>query len=511
MVFIRKIRRGQRIYLAEVESVREGARVHQKFIRYVKNDSGTLRGKSKQILDSLIVQGPRISGSVIALNWIAEQIGLHTLLGSNANAILTLVYAHCHSTNSILKAGRWYKRTELGRLFGQEEMLDCQLRQAIVELSKQDLFAMQKSIFEKIMAFTKNKPSSVLYDVTNTYFTGNNCRMAKMGLDKEGVHGRKLIQIGLAVTKKHGFPIFHQLHPGNISDHRLFSEAILALQRVGIENGLIIYDRGMTSKVSVLELSTQHWKVIAGMPMHQGIKNLVSKMDLQGLESMRNRVAQGDTIFYVKAIKFKLGDTPGQLLILLNPRKAQSLKERRRASIVREQKRKKGTPHLNAKFKKYFTQTGGVNSHAVKREEQYDGLSFIFTNTRMPIPDIVHTYFSRNLIEQSFHGFKGSLALRPVRVWLEEHVKVHVFICYLAYSLTTTFRYLLDQKRGKPGFALLKGVSCEKAFEELTQVYRIYFEPDSELEPEKPCISRLISLTKLQDSITKAVSSTLDL
>ncbi len=52
-----------------------------------------------------------------------------------------------------------------------------------------------------------------VYDVTNTYFYGKKCPLAKCGKDKEGVKGRPLIQIGLGVTKQKGVPVVHSKLP----------------------------------------------------------------------------------------------------------------------------------------------------------------------------------------------------------------------------------------------------------------------------------------------------------
>ncbi len=43
MSFIRKIKRGNRIYLAEVENYRDGVKVHQKLIRYLGPDPTCLQ------------------------------------------------------------------------------------------------------------------------------------------------------------------------------------------------------------------------------------------------------------------------------------------------------------------------------------------------------------------------------------------------------------------------------------------------------------------------------------
>lgn len=119
--------------------------------------------------------------------------------------------------------------------------------------------------------------------------------------------------------------------------------------------------------------------------------------------------------------------------------------------------------------------SGKINSHAIKREEKYDGLSFIFTNGKFSQEEIVKMYFGKDLIEKSFQSLKGVLSLRPIRMWLEENIEVHVFICYLEYTLLTTFRFFLEKSRKKAGFQELIHLSVTEAFDELTDVYRVYF------------------------------------
>jgi transposase len=72
-----------------------------------------------------------------------------------------------------------------------------------------DAEAWQQQMFESVCRHYRLHPSGVVYDVTNTYLYGSSCSLGRLGKDKEGVKGRPLIQIGMAVTQEEGLPLFH--------------------------------------------------------------------------------------------------------------------------------------------------------------------------------------------------------------------------------------------------------------------------------------------------------------
>ena len=509
MTFIRKLKRNGRIYLAEVENKRDGAKVRQRIVRYIGVPPEHVKSIFPKHFSELKIDSSRVFGSVIALDFVAKQIGLYDLLGEHAEAIMTLVFCHCHDYRSVVKAEQWFQKTDLSKIFSGKEITEKQLRNGIEALEKLDQLSLQKSIFENFIQFCGEDSSSIVYDVTNTYFTGCCANIGKKGKDKEGVRGRMLIQIGLAVTKEHGFPIFHQVHPGNIHDAKIFSEALTHLKQFGIKGGVIVYDRGITAKNSIFELSHSNWKFIAGMPAHQGIRKLISKMDLSNLENYRNRVEQGVTTFYVTTVDYSFGHTPGKLIILSNPRKKQAQKEDRIQKVIQAQKRFHAKEEVDPSLKVFLTKEGKLNTHAIKREEKFDGLSFLFTNGKFSRQEIVQMYFGKDLIEKSFHTLKGVLSIRPIRMWIEENIKAHVLICYLGYALLTTVRFLINKNLGKLG---INDISAEEAIEELATVYRVYFYRESECSEsggQNSQLSKLVTLTKRQEQILKAISPNL--
>lgn len=507
--FIRKIKRNGRIYLAEVRNQRDAGKVRQHVVRYLGLAPDQEAHSFPKSIAELKIDGSRVFGSVIVLDFIARQLGLYEILGEHAHGILALVFCHCHDYRSVLKVEQWFEKTDLKQIFAGKDISEKVLRNAIEALEKFDQLALQKSIFEKLVEFCKPDKSSVIYDVTNTYFTGNAANLGKQGKDKEGVRGRRLIQIGLAVTKQHGLPIFHQVHPGNIHDAKIFGEAIVLLKRLGIKSGTIVYDRGITSKISVLELSSENWKFIAGMSAHRGIKKLISKMDLSKLEVYRNRIEQGLSTFYVTTTEYKFGSTRGKLTILLNPRKKQAKKEERLQRIIQAQKDFIAKEPVDLSSKKFLTKHGKLNTHAIKRAEKLDGLSFIFTNGKFSRQEIVGMYFGKDLIEKSFQTLKGVLSIRPIRMWLDENIRAHVMICYLAYTLLTTLRFLLKKNGKKPEIC---NMSAENAIEELASIYRVYFHRDAKkdtVNQENTQLNKIVTFTEKQKDILKAISETL--
>ena len=49
----------------------------------------------------------------------------------------------------------------------------------------------------------------------------------------------------------------------------------------------------------------------------------------------------------------------------------------------------------------------------------------------------------KEIVERAFKQLKGILNLRPIRVWLQEHINGHIAICYLAYAIIAYMNYKL--------------------------------------------------------------------
>lgn len=447
MSFIRKIKRGNRVYLAEVESYRDDGKIRQRFIRYVGVSEESKPNDIRFYARDVEVRSVKVSGPILVMESVARELGLFELLGGLAEPILTLVFAHCMDYKSVRETEKWFETTDLQSVFSCDKMTENTLYNAVERLREYDTEWLQESIFENMQNLLGEDESGCIYDGTNTCLSGTRSDLANKGKDKEGVRGRRLIQIGLGVTRTKGIPIFHQVHNGNIHDSKMFKEAIYTFNNRGVKKGLMVYDRGTACIDSILRLSKTGWKSLAGLPMHGGVKSAISNMDFEKMQSFRNLVVQGGTELFVKSLPYQISDTKGKLLVLMNSSRKHVLSSERRLRINADKEVIKREPdEVSEELKKYFNCDGNINVHAVERAERYDGLSFLFTNAKLNISEAVSSYFAKDLIEQCFKMEKSILNLRPIRFSLDSNIKSHIMICYLALALITTLRCRLTNK-----------------------------------------------------------------
>ena len=73
------------------------------------------------------------------------------------------------------------------------------------------------------------------------------------------------------------------------------------------------------------------------------------------------------------------------------------------------------------------------------------GYSLIYHNTKYSSAEVVSKYYDKDMVERAFKQIKGVLSLRPIRVWLSNHIEGHIKICYLAYAILSLMNYKLKK------------------------------------------------------------------
>ena len=302
MSFIRKIKKGDKTYLAEVENRRVEGKVVQRFIRYVgkQADGRTVLSTS---LSDVEVAEVKLYGPLLVLHYLAKEIHLDSHLGPYAREILSMTYAHCLDYKSVNRMEGWFARTDLNLLLGLQDLTESRLLSGMDFLEQSDAQGLQRAIFRSVQEHYRLENSGVIYDVTNTYLYGKHCEMGKLGRDKEGVHGRPLIQIGLGVTQDEGIPVFHKTFDGNIADARTLQDLITTFRRYDLKSGTLIYDRGITSGKNLADMRALKWNTICGVPLSRPVQNFWRPLLHKQASRLplANRVQLNKTTFYVTA------------------------------------------------------------------------------------------------------------------------------------------------------------------------------------------------------------------
>ncbi len=153
MSFIRKIKKGNKTYLAEVESKRIKGKVVQKHIRYIGKE---VNGKKVISLSSEDIQisEVKIHGPLIVLDKISKKIKLPDILENYSNEILSMVYAHCLNYKSVNNMPDWFSRTDLNTILDLEGLTEERLLSALDSLTEERIERHQRDIFNIV----KNMP-----------------------------------------------------------------------------------------------------------------------------------------------------------------------------------------------------------------------------------------------------------------------------------------------------------------------------------------------------------------
>ena len=400
MTFIRKIKKKSGTYLAEVESYRIDGKVKQRVIKYLGKE---IDGKAeKRVLASEIkVDNVKRSFDVLAIDTIARELGITSLANKH---VLALVYSQILEKRSINQLEEWLRFTEIPEALGIEKVSTKSLYESLSDIDKTEMSAINENLYKIFKNCDKSCDVAVI-DVTDTYFEGSHEDIKR----RKGKDGkvRKLLQIGLAVSFEQGFPLFYKKYHGNLNNAPIFKDMALELQSRNLTG--VIVDRGMTSQENIQLAKTLNMKIIAGMKKSKPIADeILSTIRREEIFSLKHRITLKNSSVFAMSFPFR----EGTLIAVYNPM-------------------------IEFVKKEHVFETGKEPA------DPYTGYCLIYHNTSYDVATVVKHYYDKEIVERAFKQLKGILNLRPIRVWLREHIEGHIAICYLAYAIIAYMNYKL--------------------------------------------------------------------
>ncbi|MEO1783805.1 transposase [Thermodesulfobium sp. 4217-1] len=399
MSFIRKIKKKNSVYLAEVESYREEGKVKQRVIRYVGKEVDGRVVRSVNTDDIEITSCKRYLDYYL-LDCISNELGLKDKLGKKAKYILLLVYTQLIEHKPLYKLPEYIEETYLKELLGIGKLIDKNIYKALDDLEELSFSEIENLIFNKLFSNSKDKDALII-DITDAYFSGSKVDY-KSRRGKDGKVG-KLIQIALAVTKEEGIPIMHKVYEGNINNVKIFQDFLLEARMK--QFSLVLIDRGMSSFENITELNNLNQKTICGFRMNKKIQSdYLSNIDRDEIFQPINRVKLKNTSVYVKDFSF----FNGKLIAIYNP-------------------------EIEIAKRNFAIETDEFDIDKAK----YFGYSLVYHNTDMSSQEVVRLYYERDIVEKAFKELKSSIDLHPIRKYRMDHIKAHIKICYIAFAILT--------------------------------------------------------------------------
>jgi transposase len=401
-MFIRKIKKKSGTYLAKVESYRDGqGKIKQRVIQYLGKEIG---GKAEKRVLTKDIQATNVKQSldVLAIDKIAEELKLKEIQYKPA---LSLVYSQLLEKRSINKLENWMRYTEIPEVLGMESPSMKDLYESLADINDEDFEKINSKMFSVFERYENIKESAIV-DVTDTYFAGSKINIKR----RKGKDGQvsKLIQIGLAVSFKSGFPILHKKYHGNLSGMDIYKDMSIELKDRGISS--MIMDRGMLSKENIEIALGLKFKIIAGIRKSPAlVREFIEPIERDDIYSAKCRVPLRKTIVFIKEFDYM----KGKIIVVYNPA----------LEVVKKE----------------------INFQKELKNDKDIGYSLIYHNTEYSSMEVVRNYYEKDMVERAFKHIKGILNLNPIRLWLENHVEGHIKICYLAYAILSLLNYKLKK------------------------------------------------------------------
>lgn len=410
-------------------------------------------------------------GHVAAVLGTIRRLGLDRIIGhrgSREHALnVAMITARLIAPGSKLATARGLGQetmfNTLGEMLGVESADEDELYAAMDWLGER-----QERIEAELAARHLHNGSLVLYDVTSTYFEGRTCPLAKLGHNRDGKKGKLQIVFGLLCTFE-GCPVAVEVFSGDTGDPSTLESQIAKVRdRFGLQRVVLVGDRGMITQARIREelrpIKGLEW--ITALRAAQ-IRKLVdtgglqlSLFDEQDLAEVTHPAYPGERLIVCR----------NPLLAEERARKREDLLSATEAELEkivratnRPKRRLKGKTKIalrvgkiinKYKVGKHFLVTIGEEEFSYQRKEdriareaELDGIYIIRTSLSsetLQAQEVVQAYKQLSAVERAFRSYKSiDLKVRPIYHHLERRVRVHVWLCMLAYYVEWHMRQAL--------------------------------------------------------------------
>jgi transposase len=397
-------------------------------------------------------------GATWLLSQVAKKLGITKILGDSKEAklILWLVIATLIEQGSRLSATRLAIRHAACDILRIEDGFNEDDLYSAMDWLEKKQAGIEYKLFK--LRYGKQAPNFYLYDVTSSYFEGQQNELANFGYNRDKKAGKMQIVIGL-MTDDEGNPITIEVFEGNTQDPKTVSSQIKKIaERFGVKKVTLVGDRGMIKKLQIKELNDDYkFNYITAITKPQ-IEKLINDGAIQlsfldenitevGVDGvryvMRRNPVRADEIESIRQSKL------ARIQNYLN-KKNVYLAEHSRAKAATAAKEIRGKIN-KFKIQKWLeVRINGrvlsleINNEQKAQESKLDGCYVIKTDLKTPAIEAktVHDrYKDLTLVENAFRTMKTSfLELRPIFVRKEERTRAHVFIIMLAYMIEYQLR-----------------------------------------------------------------------
>ncbi len=403
----------------------------------------------------------------------------------------------------------------------------------------------EKELYRRLLGYGMDS-TLILYDITSTYFEGEQAQLGQKGHTRDHRPDLKQIVVGLVMSRD-GIPIAHHVFEGNRLDKTTVEEVVFDLkERFGIKKAIFVGDRGMITAHNIESIKGHEYDYILGLQKRN--RKIVDHLLLKVLKEPEEPVQEFGYDDLSEELQKKYA-AKVRIIACYNPEvagKTRATRERNRAlfeelvnksDVVGDLKSvKKANDKLTSfLYRKHITKlydlaiekvSKGSEAYrvtirevpeAIEKEEALDGRYFIQTevSTEIDKEEIRGCYKSLQKVEHAFDIAKHMIDIRPMYVRRATRIRGHIMIIYFCLLVEALIEKKLRElypqaHNGNKEWIRRTGRSGEEPlsmmtlYEELDGVRLIplRFKPDG----KRPVRTTYIS-TKIDTNVKKLLSA----
>jgi len=424
---------------------------------------------------------------------------------STADIAKLLTFYRCLNPGSYLSAVEWFETTTCNLILDMEpsQVNESRFYRELTAIEKQKE-KIEQWLYQTLKNRNEKSMRIVFYDLSDSYFEGRKCPIAKPGRTKANGFREKRIILSLLVNSE-GYPFSWKILEDYTADvSTLTKNTDLWQKQFNFSKIILVFDRGMVSDENLLNLeSKQSYLYITALdkPQIAGVEkvNLERFMDFTNETIEKEILSKGltkydEVTFYEdmgidsasrrhilifnsdllkdqrktreKLIDIAIKELEEEKKSLLKAKKSRNLKptEHKISEILR----KRGVQSfIDIKLESInisgesgssissFNLTYERNVENIKKAMLVDGIWMLVTNItetleseedRLKPEELISAYRDKNRIEEAFQNVKSFIKFQPTFVYTDDHVRAHYTICILSYLLDVTVTNRLRQK-----------------------------------------------------------------
>jgi transposase len=323
----------------------------------------------------------------------------------------------------------------------------------------------QHAIFTEMSKAMALDVDVLFLDTTSTYFeieeedTGDES-LRKRGHSKDNHPELAQVVVAFAVTRE-GIPLRCWVWPGNTSDQSIVQEVKRDLGQWNLGRTIMVEDTGFNSERNRQVLRQCAGDFIIGEKLRTGSKG--AAVEVLHRAGRYKTIERNGASLKCKDVLVDAGTaTERRYVIVQNPDSA-TRDCAKRNDIVAEARVRleklnqlEGEPHKKAACAlrchsaqgRYIRQRNDgtlyIDDDKIAQEALLDGKFLISTSLmHLPVEDIVYGYKQLFEIERVFRDLKHVVEIRPVYHHLEDRIRAHVVLCFIAMVLVRVAERML--------------------------------------------------------------------